>query len=165
VNDRSNPLQRKQSSTSKAGPDQMFRGNHPTRVDEKGRLKIPADFKRVIDERCGTQFFITSLDGERAQVWPMPEWLKVEEKIAALTTVSKKTILDRLNYYGQEAEMDAQGRVLIPQVLRESAKTVGDVVVLGHDKHLEVVNHDLFRTKLVGPLTDETAAAAATVGF
>jgi MraZ protein len=143
----------------------MFRGNHPTRVDEKGRLKIPADFKRVIDERCGSQFFITSLDGERAQVWPMPEWLKVEEKIAALTTVSKKTILDRLNYYGQEAEMDAQGRVLIPQVLRESAKTVGDVVVLGHDKHLEVVNHDLFRTKLGGPLTDEVAADAATVGF
>jgi MraZ protein len=144
----------------------MFRGNHPTRVDEKGRLKIPADFKRVIDERCGTQFFITSLDGERAQVWPMPEWQKVEEKIAAMTTVSKKKILDRLNYYGQEAEMDAQGRVLIPQVLRESAKTVGDVVVLGHDKHLEVVNHDLFRAKLdTEQMTATDAAEAAAVGL
>ena len=144
----------------------MFRGNHPTRVDEKGRLKIPADFKRVIDERCGTQFFITSLDGERAQVWPMPEWQKVEEKIAAMTTVSKKKILDRLNYSGQEAEMDAQGRVLIPQVLRESAKTVGDVVVLGHDKHLEVVNHDLFRAKLdTEQMTATDEAEAAAVGL
>lgn len=142
----------------------MFRGNHPTRVDEKGRLKIPADYKREIDERYGSQFFITSLDGERAQVWPMPEWLKVEEKIAAMTSVSKKRLLDRLNYYGQEAEMDAQGRVLIPQVLRESAKTVGDVVVLGQQTYLEVVNHDLFRTKLVGPLTGEDEAAAAVVG-
>jgi MraZ protein len=144
----------------------MFRGNHPTRVDEKGRLKIPADFKRVIDERCGSQFFITSLDGERAQVWPMPEWLKVEEKIAAMTTVSKKKILDRLNYYGQEAEMDAQGRVLIPQVLRESAKTIGDVVVLGHDKHLEVVNHELFRAKLdTEDMTATDEAEAAAVGL
>ena len=144
----------------------MFRGNHPTRVDEKGRLKIPADYKREVDERYGSQFFITSLDGERAQVWPMPEWQKVEEKIAAMTTVSKKKILDRLNYYGQEAEMDAQGRVLIPQVLRESAKTVGDVVVLGHDKHLEVVNHDLFRAKLdTEQMTATDEAEAAAVGL
>jgi MraZ protein len=144
----------------------MFRGNHPTRVDEKGRLKIPADFKRVIDESCGTQFFITSLDGERAQVWPMPEWLKVEEKIGASTSVSKKKILDRVNYYGQEAEMDGQGRVLIPQVLRESAKTVGDVVVLGHDRHLEVVNHDLFRAKFdAEPMTADDEAEAAALGF
>ena len=144
----------------------MFRGNHPTRVDEKGRLKIPADYKREVDERYGSQFFITSLDGERAQVWPMPEWQKVEEKIAAMTTVSKKKILDRLNYYGQEAEMDAQGRVLIPQVLRESAKTVGDVVVLGHDKHLEVVNHDLFCAKLdTEQMTATDEAEAAAVGL
>ena len=46
----------------------MFRGNHPTRVDEKGRLKIPADFKRRVDERYGTQFYITSMDGERAEI-------------------------------------------------------------------------------------------------
>ncbi|HEV8524172.1 MAG TPA: division/cell wall cluster transcriptional repressor MraZ, partial [Terriglobales bacterium] len=42
----------------------MFRGNHPTRVDEKGRLKVPAEFKRVIDEKyAGNEFYITSLDG------------------------------------------------------------------------------------------------------
>src|SRR5216683_2786275 len=46
----------------------MFRGNHPTRVDEKGRLKIPAEFKRVIDEKYGQQFYITSLDGKVASV-------------------------------------------------------------------------------------------------
>jgi MraZ protein len=144
----------------------MFRGNHPTRVDEKGRLKIPADYKREVDERYGSLFFITSLDGERAQVWPMPEWQKVEEKIADLKTTSKKKILDRLNYYGQEAEMDAQGRVLIPQVLRESAKVLGDVVVFGQQTHLEVVNHDLFRAKLdAEPLTAADEAEAAAVGF
>ena len=41
----------------------MFRGTHTTRLDEKGRLKVPADFKRQIDENYGAQFYITSRDG------------------------------------------------------------------------------------------------------
>ncbi len=145
----------------------MFRGNHPTRVDEKGRLKIPADFKREIDERFGAQFFITSLDGERAQVWPMPEWQKIEEKVLAMPSIpAKKKWLDRTNYYGQVAEMDAQGRVLIPQVLRESARTLGDVTVLGMQTHLEVTNHDLFRAKLESePMTADDEQALAELGL
>jgi MraZ protein len=51
----------------------MFRGNHPTRVDEKGRLKVPAEFKRVIDEKYAQKFYITSLDGVVAQVYPFEE--------------------------------------------------------------------------------------------
>ena len=144
----------------------MFRGNHPTRVDEKGRLKIPADYKREVDERYGSQFFITSLDGEQAQVWPMPEWQKMEEKILAMTSPARKKVLDRTSYYGQVAEMDAQGRVLIPQVLRESAKTVGDVVVFGKLTFLEVANHDMFRAKLdAEPITAEDEAALAALGL
>jgi MraZ protein len=137
----------------------MFRGNHPTRVDEKGRLKIPADFKRVVDERYGSQFFITSLDGERAQAWPMPEWQKIEDEVVNKPpSVAKKKWLDRTSYYGQVAEMDAQGRVLIPQVLREAAKTIGDVTVLGKLTYLEVTNMPQFVAKLESePWSDEDA--------
>jgi MraZ protein len=144
----------------------MFRGNHPTRVDEKGRLKIPADFKRVVDELYTAQFFITSVNGERAQIWPMPEWQKKEDLALNSRDVAVKKWLDRTSYYGQVAEMDAQGRVLIPQVLRESAKTVGDVVVFGKLNYLEVANHDLFRAKLdAEPLTAEDEAALAALGL
>ena len=144
----------------------MFRGNHPTRVDEKGRLKIPADFKRVVDELYTAQFFITSVNGERAQIWPMPEWQKKEELALNSRDVAVKKWLDRTSYYGQVAEMDAQGRVLIPQVLRESAKTVGDVVVFGKLNYLEVANHDLFRAKLEAePLTEADEAALAALGL
>jgi MraZ protein len=144
----------------------MFRGNHPTRVDEKGRLKIPADFKRVVDELYTAQFFITSVNGERAQIWPMPEWQKKEELALNSRDVAVKRWLDRTSYYGQVAEMDAQGRVLIPQVLRESAKTVGDVVVFGKLNYLEVANHDLFRAKLEAePLTAADEAALAALGL
>ena len=146
----------------------MFRGNHPTRVDEKGRLKIPADFKREVDEKYGSQFFITSVDGERAQVYPMPEWQRQEEKLAAMPNShpAKKKLLDRISYYGQVAEMDAQGRVLVPQVLRDSARISGDVVVFGKMTFLEVANHDLFKAKLdAEPMTAEDEAALASFGL
>jgi MraZ protein len=58
----------------------MFRGNHPARVDEKGRLKLPAEFKRRIEEGYGSQFYITSKDGKVAEIYPLQEW----EKIPAL---------------------------------------------------------------------------------
>ena len=101
----------------------MFRGNHPTRVDEKGRLKVPAEFKRVIDEKYGQQYYITSLDGKVAQVYPFEEWERIEQKLAGLSTFNptKKKFLDRVNYYGQVVEMDGQGRLLIPTVARGGA--------------------------------------------
>jgi MraZ protein len=128
----------------------MFRGNHPTRVDEKGRLKVPAEFKRVIDEKYGAQFYITSLDGKVAQVYPFEEWARIEQKLASLSTFNptKKKFLDRVNYYGQMVEMDAQGRVLIPQLLRDNAQIKGEVAVLGNLTYLIVRNLELFRKEI-----------------
>src|SRR3981189_3806276 len=101
----------------------MFRGNHPTRVDEKGRLKVPSEFKRVIDEKYALKFYITSLDGIVAQVYPFEEWERIEQKLASLSTFNptKKKFLNRTNYYGQVREMAGRGRLLIPQILGEAA--------------------------------------------
>ena len=128
----------------------MFRGNHPTRVDEKGRLKVPAEFKRVIDEKYGAQFYITSLDGKVAQVYPFEEWERIEQKLSALPTFNptKKKFLSRVNYYGQVVEMDGQGRLLIPQLLRDSAEIKGDVAVTGNLSYLEVRNLQLYRKEI-----------------
>jgi MraZ protein len=128
----------------------MFRGNHPTRVDEKGRLKIPAEFKRVIDEKYGQQFYITSLDGRVAQVYPFEEWERIEQKLAALSNFNptKKKFLDRTNYYGQQVEMDGQGRLLLPQLLRESGQIRGEVAVLGNLTFLVVRNLELFKKEI-----------------
>jgi transcriptional regulator MraZ len=128
----------------------MFRGNHPTRVDEKGRLKIPSEFKRVIDEKYAQKFYITSLDGIVAQVYPFEEWERIEQKLASLSTFNptKKKFLNRTNYYGQVVEMDGQGRLLIPQILRESAQIRGEVAVLGNLTYLEVRNLEAFRKEI-----------------
>jgi MraZ protein len=128
----------------------MFRGNHPTRVDEKGRLKVPAEFKRVIDEKYGQQFYITSLDGKVAQVYPFEEWERIEQKLANLSTFNptKKKFLARVNYWGQQVEMDGQGRLLIPQLLRENATIKGEVAVLGNLTYLEVRNMEALQREI-----------------
>ncbi len=128
----------------------MFRGNHPTRVDDKGRLKVPAEFKRVIDEKYGLQFYITSLDGDVAQVYPFEEWERIEQKLAGLSSFNptKKKFLERTNYWGQQVEMDGQGRLLIPQLLREAAQIKGEVAVVGYLNYLEVRNLEAYTKKI-----------------
>jgi len=146
----------------------MFRGNHPARVDEKGRLKLPADFKRRVDEAYGPQFFITSKDGKRAELYPMREWEKVEEKLASIPSMdpAKKKFLDVTNYYGQVVEFDSNGRLLLPQTLREKANLVADVAVLGFQGYLVVVNEDALKAELeANALNTEDEAKLAALGL
>jgi len=146
----------------------MFRGNHPTRVDEKGRLKIPAEFKRVIDEKYAQRFYITSLDGIVAQIYPFEEWERIEQKLASLSTFNptKKKFLNRTNYYGQVVEMDGQGRLLVPQILRESAQIRGEVAVLGNLTYLEVRNLEAFRKEIdEQAFTDEDTKTLDELGI
>jgi MraZ protein len=135
----------------------MFRGNHPTRVDEKGRLKVPAEFKRVIEEKYGTQFYITSTDGKSAQIYPFEEWERIEQRLAGLSTynTTKKKFLTRTNYWGQVAEMDNQGRLLLPQLLRDSAQLKGEVAVMGYLNRLEVQSMEAVRKDVEEGFTAE----------
>lgn len=146
----------------------MFRGNHPTRVDEKGRLKIPAEFKRLVDEKYANAFYITSVDGARALIYPMEEWQRIEEKLARLSSFNptKKKFLDRTNYYGQAVEMDNQGRVLLPAMLRDSAQLKGEVAVLGNLTHLAVRNIEAYRKELTdNPFTAEDEKTLDELGI
>jgi len=146
----------------------MFRGNHPTRVDEKGRLKVPAEFKHVIDEKYAQKFYITSLDGVVAQIYPFEEWERIEQKLASLSTFNptKKKFLTRTNYYGQVVEMDGQGRLLIPQTLREAAHIRGEVAVLGQLTYLEVRNAEALEKEMKEqPFTDEDVKTLNDLGI
>src|ERR1700675_4210216 len=145
----------------------MFRGNHPTRVDEKGRLKVPAEFKRVIDEKYAQKFYITSQDGNIAQVYPFEEWERIEQKLAALSTFHppKKKFRAPTSYYRQGGEMDGQGRLLIPQILRESAQIRGEVAVLGNLTYLEVRNLGALDKEIKEPFTDEDIKTLDDLGI
>jgi MraZ protein len=136
----------------------MLRGNKPATVDSKGRLKIPADFKADLDKELSQDFFVTSLDGQSARIYPFPVWREIEDKLAALPAMNKakKHFLDHTNYWGQATHSDAQGRVLIPARLRESAALHGEVAVFGVQNYLEVWNQERYREHLErNPLTDD----------
>ncbi len=146
----------------------MFRGNAPARIDDKGRLKVPNTFRALLDGKYGRELFLTSLTGEYVRIYPMPVWLEVEQKIGAMASThpARLRFLDRVNYFGQTGELDAQGRVIIPVRLREAATMSGDVDVLGQVHYLDVWNHDRFLTKLQrDPYTDDDARALAEFGI
>jgi MraZ protein len=126
-----------------------LRGNCPAKVDEKGRLKIPSVFLDELKEQ-GTKFYITSETGESAKIYPLPVWSGIEDKLAALpsTHPAKEKFLMRTSYFGQVADLDGQGRLLLPPVLREAAQTLGEVDVFGALDHLEVMNHARVLDKL-----------------
>lgn len=123
----------------------MLRGNYPATVDGKGRLKIPAAFLAELSE-LGSEFYVTSENGDRAVIYPMKEWNRIEARLEQVPShnEAKRKFLTRTNYYGQVVTLDKQGRLLIPAVLRESAQMQGEVDVLGYQKHLEVWNHARF---------------------
>ena len=111
-------------------------------MDEKGRLKIPAAFLEEL-KGYGDQFYVTSETGETARIYPMKVWEEIEAKLSRLSSHNrtKEKFLTWTNYYGQAVEIDGQGRVLIPPVLREAALMKGDVDVNGNLTYLEVRNH------------------------
>ncbi len=145
-----------------------LRGTAPARIDEKGRLKIPTGFRGSFEAPLGRDVFVTSLTGESVRIYPLPVWIEVEKKLAQIpsTHPSRLRFLSRVNFYGQTAEVDNQGRVLIHQRLRDSAGMAGDVDVFGQYDHLEIWNHERFVTKLASePFTDDDARALAQFGI
>ena len=146
----------------------MLRGNSPAKIDDKGRLKVPNGFRGFIQEQYGRELFVTSVTGESVRVYPMPVWIEIEHKLAAVPSShpARLRFLDRVNFYGQVAELDGQGRVLIPPRLRESASMAGEVDVFGQYNYLEVWNHDRFLAKLQRePFTDDDARALSEFGI
>ncbi|MGD0891208.1 MAG: division/cell wall cluster transcriptional repressor MraZ [Terracidiphilus sp.] len=144
----------------------MFRGNHPAKVDEKGRLKLPAAFKQLVDASNVTQFYITSVDGKSAEIWPLPEWEKREQQLMDFSTLDDavQKYLDLTSYYGHQVEIDNQARVLLPQILRDSAKLDAEVTVFGKLLYLEVKNREMFEKNLPAmEMTAEDRKAMATI--
>ena len=146
----------------------MLRGNHAAKIDDKGRLKIPNAFRALIEKQHGTELFVTSLTGEYVRLYPMPVWLALEAKLASVPSShpARLKYFDRVNYYGQTAQIDVQGRVVIHGRLRESAGMTGDVDVFGQYDTLDVWNHERFVSKLQRePYDDADARALAEFGI
>jgi len=146
----------------------MLRGNYTARIDSKGRLKVPTPFRRLIEAQHGSEVYITSLMGDSVRIYALAEWEAIEQRLALLPSMdpARRKFLDRTNYFGQQATIDSQGRLLIHPLLRKSAEVIGDVVVLGYLTYLEVWELERFQQRLLSdPYTEEDESAIARLGI
>jgi MraZ protein len=116
----------------------MFSGSHKLTIDEKGRLAIPARLRTQLSDEYGKQIAIT-LGPECIEIFPAAVFRKIAEAIAKTPDRSKRVLMMRL-FVGNavETELDAQGRVLVPPMLREHTKLGSDVVLAGQVDRFEL---------------------------
>jgi MraZ protein len=95
---------------------------YPARLDDKGRLKLPAKIQEFLAKFTERTFFCTSLDGRIAQIYPIPVWDKYQEFLDSYTEDPKavQAVMFRAQDLGAEADMDAQGRITLNSELRQA---------------------------------------------
>jgi MraZ protein len=138
-----------------SGAAAVLRGSQQAKIDEKGRLKLPASFRAYIDATWKTaNVFLTcdDPDGTYVRVYPLPVWEEVEQKLLKMPSadLARRRFARLVAMWGQEGEIDSQGRVLIPPQLRRWAALDGEVVVVGIGDGMEVWDQSAY---------DETRAA------
>jgi MraZ protein len=134
-------------------------GSYTVKFDKSGRIKIPEKFRLAIEEEYGKSVFITSLTDESIQIYPLSVWEKltgISHEGAIHLKPSVRRFMIRVNRKGNQYEIDARGRILVNQTLREMANLESEVEVIGLSNHLEVWNRDrLDETLEKKPLTNE----------
>ncbi|MBD2859731.1 division/cell wall cluster transcriptional repressor MraZ [Spongiibacter sp. KMU-158] len=119
----------------------MFLGSHAITMDAKGRLAIPAKIRDALVSECAGKLVITAHTEERCLlVYPEPQWLELQPKIEALPNINRKArLMQRLLLgYATPLELDANGRVLLPQPLRDYACLEKKLMLIGQGKKLEL---------------------------
>lgn len=119
----------------------MFRGLHNINLDAKGRLAIPTKYRDMLAEHCAARLVVTVNDNEHClMVYPLPEWEQIQKKIESLP--SQHPAVRRLQRlvigYATDIELDASGRILLTQPLREYAFLDKEAVLVGQGKKLEL---------------------------
>ncbi|MGB9836483.1 MAG: division/cell wall cluster transcriptional repressor MraZ [Candidatus Saccharicenans sp.] len=143
----------------KEGLSNLLIGSYTARLDNSGRLKIPEKFREIIEQSYGKEVFITSLTDEAVQIYPLSVWeemTKIANEGALHLRPDVRRFLLRVNLKGSYSQIDAKGRVLINQTLREKANLNSEVEVIGLNNHLEIWNKEVLNSIIEEkPLTEE----------
>ncbi len=116
-----------------------FRGGYPATIDAKGRVKMPARLREQLEESYGREVYVCSFFPHELRIYPLAVWEAVEEKLLKKPAMKPAVLklVERVNY-GQMLEVDEQGRILVPALLREMVDVEGEVVISGRINHLAV---------------------------
>lgn len=141
----------------------MFAGRHPLTIDDKGRLAIPARLRQQLTDSYGSQVFITRTYQPCVEIYPAAEFRRVAEQIEQLEDRKRADLLTQIFIgHAVEAEIDAQGRILLPQVLRKYASLEGAATLVGQIRRMEVWSEDAWN-KTIGAPADDVAGSFALV--
>jgi MraZ protein len=119
----------------------MFRGESSLNIDAKGRIAVPARYRERLSELCAGRVVITiSLLCRSLTVYPFPDWQQIESALKNLPALDQaaQAIRHLLIGHANECEMDGQGRLLIPQSLREFASLDKQVKLVGQGTKFEL---------------------------
>ncbi len=135
------------SPTSTEAP----RGFHSARVDEKGRLKLPAAIVEYVSALGDQKVFVTTIDGSTVRIYPISVWrqneILLQEKGA--DTSIKEDVAFVAYHYGADSDVDAQGRVLVPTELRRKLNMEGEqVYVRCFKQRIEVIGKNVYEERL-----------------
>ena len=138
----------------------MFKGSSFHIMDNKGRVSIPVRYRELLQERQDRQLTLTNWDGYIV-AFPQSEWVKVEAKLGELPLFRKDyQAVNRFIISGAEdCPLDRQGRILIPQTLRDYAKLDREVAMVGQVRYFEIWDRERYeahRKQLEAMLNDST---------
>lgn len=142
----------------------MFAGSHLLTIDDKGRLAIPARFRQQLIEKYGAQIYLTRSYLPCVEIYPLNEFRAVVEQIEQMPDRRKADLAMRA-FIGSavETEIDKQGRVLLPQLLRKLAHLDTQAVAVGQNKRIEIWSEDAWTAKFSGGGAEELADAFSQV--
>lgn len=117
----------------------MFRGRYEHTIDAKGRISIPSKFREVLSKKYDDRLVITNFD-HCLVAFPYEEWSFLEQKVGTFSLMKKETSAFFRFFYSSamDCDIDKQGRLLIPQTLRDYAGLQKDVVLVGEGKRIEI---------------------------
>ncbi len=131
-------------------PVDLPRGMYEGRLDDKGRLRLPVAFQEYFRRNGARRVFITSLDRRTGRVYPMAAWRETETSLAKHAGNAAGAVTFIAKALGEELEIDAQGRVLIPAELRRALRIENAKVwILAQGSHIELLS-DAARDELDG---------------
>ncbi len=121
------------------GVGTMFRGRYEHALDSKGRISIPSKFREILKKKYDDRLVITNFD-HCLIAFPHKEWMALEKKVGSFSLLRKETSAFFRFFYSSaiDCEIDKQGRLLIPQTLRDYANLQKDVVLVGEGKRMEL---------------------------
>jgi MraZ protein len=145
----------------------LFRGQFTYSVDAKGRISIPAKFRKHVSPECNDTFVMTQGTVKCIEIYPLDQWVKQEEKLLNLNTFNPEHArFIRMHLQNAfEDNLDNQSRILIPQNLLTYAGIEKDVLILGVLKKIELWNPAIYNDYInSSDKTYEEIAAKVMVG-